>query len=377
MKKIIFFGIFFNIFTLGIIIAQNENLYDVNYDKPQKTVQYNEVNETFQKIFLQYESAIAIVGNVIRKEEKERYFKEIENIRETEKINTKNAIEKMRREIYGNEIETVRKQEIERLTVELTEKISQELDTKLSSKYEEKKNMEIAQLYEHIKQEAYKEAEAASKRNDYILITLVIVLIIFLTIQIIVFAIKKIKIHRQISMYEKNTFDALIKEYTIKLKDYNGTSSFILDDINDNYKKNKNEKEKNIRLKALNVAENTYTGDIKEIQDYRDEFSNYKSTLSDYIKQWKNDNTQQIFGFIKDYYGKYKKGGCELYNSIEFRMNAEKKIAKNLLYETASELEDLYKEIKRKDVEKQFLKEQKQIANDFKDLAKNFKKGEF
>lgn len=370
MKKRLFFIIFLMFIASFNLVAQNNSLYDVNYDKPQNIVKYNEANETFQKIFLQYESAIAAAIDLIRKEEKERYFKEIENIRETEKINTKNAIEKMRREIYGNEIETVRKQEIERLTVELTEKISQELHTKLSSEYEEKKNTEIGQLYEHIKQEAYKEAESASKRNDYIVITLVIVLIMLLIIGLLIWAIQKIKTKQQKKRREKERFETIVQDYLDKLKKHNGDTYPVRKEIDSMY--NKDENEKITRKKALTEAENRYIPEIKDIEDYKNDFSGYYNELDDYIKYWQKDKTEKIFKSINSICLNYSLIGNELYHSLEFRREAEKRAAKNLLQQTANVLEKFYNSIDREKVEEEFIKAKQNLVQDFKNLVKKF-----
>lgn len=415
MKKILFLGIFFMLAELVTLVAQDRSLYDVNFDKPQNIVYYNEAQETFQRIFLQYEAAIVTAGEIIRQEEKERYFKEIENIKEAEKIRAENTIERVTQERYKNEIEAVRtqelarltaeltekinqelnaklsaeyeekknveitqlydkqtivhKQEIERLTAELTEKINQELNTKLSAEYEEKKNSEIMQLYDSLKEEAYKKTEAKTKIIKYIVSAIALVLIIWglvLSMYLIIGFIRK-------KNRKNNTFKSLVKEYSFRLRSYNGNPAPIVTEINELY----GQKEKEIRLDALDEARNNYPGDIREIQEFKDEFITYKSTLSAYLKAWKDDNTQQIFVYLKDAYAKYKKCGIELYHTINYRPNAEKKQACDLLKEVASELQDISKEIERARTEKQFSKEKKYIAKDFKDLAKSFKKRKF
>jgi hypothetical protein len=370
MRKTILVSILLAIGVSFNLIAQHSSLYDVNYDEPQNTVQYNQANDTFQRIFLQYESAITAAGEVIRQEEKARYAKEIEDIQRAEKIRADNTIEEMRREIYGNEVEAVRTQEIERLTAELTEKISKELNEKLSSQYEEKKNTEIAQLYKNLKQEAYTETEATSKRIKYIAVAVAFILIVLLMIGLMILTIRKFKIKNKESKDEKETFDSLVQEYSTKLKKHGGDSYSIISEINSSYSDNK--KEKNRQMKALKEAENRYTPDPKDIEDYRGDFSGYQNSLSNYIKGWKNDNTKQIFEFIKQIYRNYSRTGDELYHSIDFRLDADKQAAKHLLKETANILNDFCNSIDREEVEKEFIKAKQNLVQDFKNLVKRF-----
>ena len=135
MKKLAVFCFLIAI-VIPNVIAQNNPLYDVNYDPPKKIANYDNAFDEFQKIYLQYEDAIKTTSTIIRQEERDAYNKELEKFKEEERIRTDTTIEKMRLAIYGNEVESVRKQETERLTAELTEKISADLNQKLSAKYE-------------------------------------------------------------------------------------------------------------------------------------------------------------------------------------------------------------------------------------------------
>ena len=49
------------------IFAQDNALYDVNYDKPGKTANYDDSFAEFQKIYLQYEDAIKTTSTIIQK----------------------------------------------------------------------------------------------------------------------------------------------------------------------------------------------------------------------------------------------------------------------------------------------------------------------
>lgn len=378
MKKIICKILFICLFATQLF-SQDSSLYDVNYDKPIITSNFDESSIVYQDIYLQYETAINTLTNVIRQEEKDAYDKAISEFKKSERLRTDTTIEKMRQAIYNDEIESVRLQEIERLTEELTEKISTELQTKLSSDYEKKKNDEIAELYANLKKEAYVETHATTQRFKSITTAVASVIIIILIFTLLFLGIRGIYIIIQQKGKEKEKIDTLVNLYSYQLKDYNGNTHPITEKIQNECKKN--EKEKNLRIKALKIAENQYSGDLKEIQEYKNEFDTYKSTFLMYIGDnvWKNKN----FNFIKisdelnKIYKNYKNLGQELFYSLKSRTDADKRNAENLLSITSSELKDLAKDINNKNIERQFLKDKKQLAKIFTDLAKTFKKGDF
>lgn len=355
--------------------AQDNALYDVNYDEPGKTANYDDSLAEFQKIYLQYEDAIKTISIIIRQEEKEAYTKELEKFKEEERIRTDTTIEKMRLAIYGNEVESVRKQETERLTAELTEKISADLNQKLSAKYEKIKDDEIAKLYADLKKQAYDETDATTQRVKSISSASAKVIIIVLILVIIFIGIKTIINTFKRKAEEKDHYNSIIAEYEIRLESYNGNPYHINEEIKKVY--GQKEKEKTLRIKALKEAQNKYSGDLKELQDYKDEFDNYTSKFRNYFNNWKKDNYQQISNFFKGIYGDYKKTGQELYKSFEFRTDADKKNAKGLLDIISNELGDFSKDIGHKDVDEKFLNDKTQLAKDFAVLAKSFKKGEF
>lgn len=361
------------------IFAQDNVLYDVNYDEPLKTSNYDDSLAEFQKIYLQYEDAIKIAGNIIRQEEKDAYNKELEKIKEQERIRTDTTIEKMRLAIYGKEVESLRKQETERLTAELTEKISADLNQELSAKYEKIKDDEIAKLYVDLKKQAYDETDATTQRvksissaSAKVIIVVLIIALIFIGIRAIISKIKR-------KTEEKEKFDTLVTLYSYQLKDYNGNTYHITQKIEKEYIKN--EKEKNLRMKALKMAENHYSGNLKELQEYEDEFESYKKKFSLYMGDnvWENDkfDFNKISVELKAIYKNYKTTGQELFYSLESRTDADKRDSKNLLSITSSELKDLSNDLDKKTIDKQSSKEKKQLAKDFAKLAKSFEKGEF
>ena len=361
------------------IFAQDNALYDVNYDKPGKTANYDDSFAEFQKIYLQYEDAIKTTSTIIRQEERDAYNKELEKFKEEERIRTDTTIEKMRLAIYGNEVESVRKQETERLTAELTEKISADLNLKLSAEYEKIKNDEIEKIYADLKKQAYDETNATTQRvksissaSAQVIIVILIIALIFIGIRAILGRIKR-------KTEEKEKFDTLVTLYSYQLKDYNGNTYPITQKIQDECRKN--EKEKNLRLKALKMAENHYSGNLKELQEYKDEFEGYKNKFTRYMGDivWKNDkfDFNRISVELKAIYKNYKTVGQELFYSLESRTDADKREAKHLLLITSSELNGLSNDLNEKTIDEQFSKEKKQLAKDFAVLAKAFKKGEF
>lgn len=361
------------------IFAQDNTLYDVNYDEPLKTSNYDDSLAEFQKIYLQYEDAIKIAGNIIRQEEKDAYNKELEKLKEQERIRTDTTIEKMRLAIYGNEVESVRKQETERLTAELTEKISADLNQELSAKYEKIKDDEIAKLYADLKKQAYDETDATTQRVKSISSASAKVIIIVLILVIIFIGIKTIINTFKRKAEEKDHYNSIVAEYEIRLKSYNGDPYYINEEINKVY--GQKEKEKTLRIKALKEVQNKYSGDLSDVQDYKNDFEGYKNKFSMYMedKVWKNDkfDFNKIKDELKKIYKKYKATGQDLFYSLKSRKDADKTNAENLLRRISSELEDMVKEIDSKTVEEQFSNEKKQLAKDFAVLAKSFKKGEF
>lgn len=361
------------------IFAQDNTLYDVNYDEPLKTSNYDDSLAEFQKIYLQYEDAIKIAGNIIRQEEKDAYNKELEKLKEQERIRTDTTIEKMRLAIYGNEVESVRKQETERLTAELTEKISADLNQELSAKYEKIKDDEIAKLYADLKKQAYDETDATTQRVKSISSASAKVIIIVLILVIIFIGIKTIINTFKRKVEEKDHYNSIVAEYEIRLKSYNGDPYYINEEIKKVY--GQKEKEKTLRTKALKEVQNKYSGDLSDVQDYKNDFEGYKNTFSMYMedKVWKNDkfDFNKIKDELKKIYKKYKATGQDLFYSLKSRKDADKTNAENLLRRISSELEDMVKEIDSKTVEEQFSNEKKQLAKDFAVLAKSFKKGEF
>lgn len=361
------------------IFAQDNTLYDVNYDEPLKTSNYDDSLAEFQKIYLQYEDAIKIAGNIIRQEEKDAYNKELEKLKEQERIRTDTTIEKMRLAIYGNEVESVRKQETERLTAELTEKISADLNQELSAKYEKIKDDEIAKLYADLKKQAYDETDATTQRVKSISSASAKVIIIVLILVIIFIGIKTIINTFKRKAEEKDHYNSIVAEYEIRLKSYNGDPYYINEEIKKVY--GQKEKEKTLRIKALKEVQNKYSGDLSDVQDYKNDFEGYKNKFSMYMedKVWKNDkfDFNKIKDELKKIYKKYKATGQDLFYSLKSRKDADKTNAENLLRRISSELEDMVKEIDSKTVEEQFSNEKKQLAKDFAVLAKSFKKGEF
>lgn len=361
------------------IFAQDNMLYDVNYDEPLKTSNYDDSLAEFQKIYLQYEDAIKIAGNIIRQEEKDAYNKELEKLKEQERIRTDTTIEKMRLAIYGNEVESVRKQETERLTAELTEKISADLNQELSVKYEKIKDDEIAKLYADLKKQAYDETDATTQRVKSISSASAKVIIIVLILVIIFIGIKTIINTFKRKAEEKDHYNSIVAEYEIRLKSYNGDPYYINEEIKKVY--GQKEKEKTLRIKALKEVQNKYSGDLSDVQDYKNDFEGYKNKFSMYMedKVWKNDkfDFNKIKDELKKIYKKYKATGQDLFYSLKSRKDADKTNAENLLRRISSELEDMVKEIDSKTVEEQFSNEKKQLAKDFAVLAKSFKKGEF
>lgn len=163
MKKAVFILTFF--LCLFPIFSENESLYDVNYDKPENLLNYDDTLESFQQIYLQYEAAIKSLEDKIREDERQSKNSEVSKVREEEKQNLENAVEKTRENIYQNEIQNVREKETERLTNEITEKLTKELTEKFNSDYEKKLTESVSQKEKEIRDEV--SLENASLKEKY------------------------------------------------------------------------------------------------------------------------------------------------------------------------------------------------------------------
>lgn len=207
------------------LYAQNESLYDANYDAPATYSDFNIEQYEFQKIYLQYEEAIKTITDAIRKDEKSSFQKEIERIKVEERQRANNSIEQAREDIYNSEIQNVRNEEMERLTQEISEKLRKELTAKISLEYELKKNQELQELEKDLYNRIYKENKTAiTMVKDISFAIVVIILFIFIVTLIIK------KLHE--NMKDKKQIEHLTRTYFDKLKTLSGQKGAINAEIN-------------------------------------------------------------------------------------------------------------------------------------------------
>lgn len=370
MKKFIVLLIVSVLYPSICMFAQNDALYDVNYDALEFVQTYDTNNKYFQEIFLQYEAAITTLTEKVRQKEKASYQAEMAQIRQNALLKYEKDIAQAREDIYRQEIQNVREQETERLTDEITRRLTQELNIRIAAEYEEKKNAEIAVLKKELRNQIYVETNAGTARVKFITFSVTIAVCVALAIVLIIWCIKRIAK----SLSERERFKNLIETYMFKLKNRDGASEPLFKDIEKDFVDNQEEKQ--FHEKALNAAIKQYSN-TKELDDYENKFITIKNLLSSYIKNWKEDNTRQILDALENEKTNLETAGAELFHSLALRTEGEKNVAKGLFQPMVPVIKDVSSKIENKDLGKEFRKSQKQLSKSFADLAKKFKEERF
>lgn len=416
------------------VFAQANDLHDVNFDAPTNNATYDENQQMFQQVYLQYESAIKILEDTIRNDEKNIRQNEIKLAKEeeTQKLRAElsESLEKQRREIYENEIEAVRTQERERLTEEIRNAVFEELTEKFTVSYEEKKNQEIEALKERLAQQVYEEQkenfdkelraqislenetiaelykteikeELAKKyeikKNDEIraykkewareffkenkiwtermqFFTPYIMAFVFIFLLSIVILRKKAKDGKV--KYHADSYLNRMKQYAGKTAIFE-TIKQIRDEIDNS---SESEAQKSILREAIGIAEEKY--------------KTYKATLpiSEYKQLFKDLDTQKIFNDwnLAEDDESMKKGLCNDFISningyTETAIDAlnsknEEGDIKQMLEVFSSTLKNTSEQVKylaRQETNDAIKNNLESIAQKYAELAKNFEKGAF
>lgn len=423
------------------VFAQANDLHDINFDAPTNNATYDENQQMFQQVYLQYESAIKILEDTIRNDEKNIRQNEIKLVKEeeTQKLRAElsESLEKQRREIYENEIEAVRTQERERLTEEIRNAVFEELTEKFTVSYEEKKNQEIEALKERLAQQVYEEQkenfdkelraqisleneriaelykteikeELAKKyeikKNDEIkaykkewareffkenkiwtermqFFTPYIMYVIYAIMAFVLIFLLSIVILRKKAKDEKLEYYA--GSYLNRMKQYAGKTAIfetikqIRDEIDNS---SESEAQKSILREAIGIAEEKY--------------KTYKATLpiSEYKQLFKDLDTQKIFNDwnLAEDDESMKKGLCNDFISningyTETAIDAlnsknEEGDIKQMLEVFSSTLKNTSEQVKylaRQETNDAIKKNLESIAQKYAELAKNFEKGAF
>lgn len=132
--------------------------------------------------------------------------------------------------------------------------------------------------------------------------------------------------------------------------------------------------EASLRMTALMIVDSLYQDSLLEVQDCKDSFSSLAVMIDDCIKTtWEKENTHRMLKACKTYRRKYKVLRRKLLNCINFFTEDDQHIIKNLLKDVATQLENFYKEITKKECEYQFLNEKRQLLDSYKVLSEKFR----
>lgn len=376
MKKMtIFFAI---LFCSSFIYSQQANLYDVNYDMPEKALHYDDEIELFQKIYLQYESAIEAGVDRVRKEEAEKYQEELQRLIVQFQKDQSAAIEQARTDIYASETEKVREQETERLTREIT----QEMTARLTAEFETKKNEELVILERDLRKKILNDRDAITERVK-VLAPYAAMLLAGVIVIILIFVMVRARIRKnKIKANKERRIESAADMFFERLKEFKGNKTVLLEDI-----KKKSGEDREIEEEGLKRAEEKYekTKNLKSIEDYITEFSNLRSKTDKIFNNWNmaRDDLELKNGLCNDFHSNiadYLKTGSELASSCRNRSENEKREIQDLLANIATSLDNVPKQqidsLLTPENEK-FKKQLKNIQKSYKKLTVKFKNRRF
>lgn len=375
MKKVtIFFAI---LFCSSFIYSQQANLYDVNYDMPEKALHYDDEIELFQKIYLQYESAIEAGVDRVRKEEAEKYQEELQRFIVQFQKNQAAAIEQARADIYASETEKVREQETERLTREIT----QEMTARLTAEFETKKNEELVILERDLRKKILNDRDAITERVK-VLAPYAAMLLAGVIVIILIFLMVRARIRKnKIKANKERRIESAADMFFERLKEFKGNKTVLLEDIN-----KKSGEDREIEEEGLKRAEEKYekTKNLKSIEDYRTEFTSLRSKTDKIFSNWNmaGDDLELKNGLCNNFYNNsadYSKTGSELASSCRNRSENEKREIHDLLKTIAMSLDNIPKQIDSllTPENEKFKTQLKNIQKSYKKLTVKFKTGDF
>lgn len=228
--------------------------------------------------------------------------------------------------------------------------------------------MEIEVLKKELEKEANFNNNSYTRRFSIVTVCLFTICLVLLTIYLIS---KRNQKTREI-IFHSSKFLGLLKKF-------NGDKSVFQDEIEKESDKNLKE----IKQKALEVAEKEYqrTKDFKSIEEYKKDFeslypkknfNNWNLNIKD--KELLIGVCNNFFENIREYLVK----GADLFLSKKNRSEAESNQIDDLLKNQATFLENLSSQVKRLKFQNNYLKDSlEQIRNQYREVAKKFKKGKF
>lgn len=393
MKKII---VIYIAAGLTLFAYPQNSLYDVNYDSAEASPVYDHEMEWFQRQFLEYEETIRFLENKILQEQKEKYEAKyleeknkhaaaIEQLALENERKIKEAINSTRNQIYTSEIDSLRGQEFDRLTQEITENVSKELTKvyeakknsevleekqKLEKEFEEKFKQDKIILTKELSKEIAKQNRSTTKRVYAVCICFIFVLCI-LFIRWMFIWMYRLHLKRK---KQKDTIYRISEQYFDRLKEFRGDKSFFDEEM-----KGCSENEKEIHEKAFKAAVNKYelTKNDKPFAVLQSEIKNLLPTkLFDIWNGNKDDEAfkRGLCGKFNTNIREYIQIFSEAENSLPRRTEIEKTQINDLLNTSAQQVFTISKQIEglMSNEKSELVHELKRIAAQYKWLYKTY-----
>ena len=354
---------FFCILSISVIVySQSNDLYDINYDKPDCNIQYDENSELLQEIYLQYESLLTELENKTRQEEKKlsnqnieqikndydksiseliiEYEKKISDMKVQYEQDKKLALDQLHSEFYAAEVENVHKLETENLRTVLSE----ELEKKIREEYAEKYDQELIKAKKEIKTEVIIENHENMEKFKIMVPYVALILLVIIFILLIVFVIKRLTFKYKKKKKKKRREKYYESKYYGLLKKFNGDKTVFSKEIEDE----KNAEEKEYKEHGLQRAEAEYQrlSNMKSINDITNEFDNLALDVAKKFAIWNSnrDDKELLSGICNNFFtiiNDYTQKGSETLLSKVYRTKDEGIQIDNLLKAISTRLENL------------------------------------
>lgn len=380
---------FFCILSISVVVySQSNDLYDINYDKPDCNIQYDENSELLQEIYLQYESLITELEKKTRQEEKKlsnenieqiknEYEKKISDMKVQYEQDKKLALNQLHTEFYASEVENVHKLETENLKNTLSE----ELEEKLREEYTEQYAQELIKAKEEIKKELILENHVKMEKFKIMVPYVAIILLVIIFILLIVFVIKRFTVKFNKAKIKERRINYYVSKYYGFLKKFNGDKTVFSKEIEDE----KNSEEKECKEIALQMAEDKYQvlSNLKSINDITKDFDNLALDVTKKFATWNSnkDDKELLSGICDNFFAiinDYTKKGIETLLSKVYRTKDECIQIDNLLKTVSTTLENLSTQVLSLKSNNDDLNIKVDIiSNQFKITSGKFKKEDF
>lgn len=285
--KLILALIFLLVGFSQLFANQIDALYDVNYDSPVKTQNYDEKLSFFYNAYLQYELAIKNVKELERNNYEIKLSQELEN---------------QRKEIYASEISSLRELEKTKMAEELKKNISKELYIQFDESFKQKTKDYAVELRNQIEAEyernlqverlqIEKELRKKIHKEDGIIQKAIIAALIVFFVLLFLHIVKSCR-------RRSKKCSLIVDEYLTELKSFDGKETAIEKkrEISESIDEdNLKDDEKELRKDALRIAWKLYekSKEIKDFIYYREQFEKLQKNVELYFTDW-NGNSDDL-----------------------------------------------------------------------------------